>query len=74
MTMEQMGSFEDRRVILGNLMQTSIAESNGEDISVFIENRAAEFRDIINTHPEYLDSFQKDPEKTIQKVSSLLYH
>ena len=72
--MEQMGGFEDRNVFLGNMMQVAIAKSSGEDISTFITDKAAKFRNIINAHPEYLENFKKDPEKTIQEMSSLLYH
>jgi hypothetical protein len=74
MSMEQMGGFEDRAVLLGNQMQLDLALLHGEDLGMFIENHAAEFRDIIQDHPEFLDEFAEQPEQTLKKIEPLLYH
>jgi hypothetical protein len=74
MSMEQMGGFEDRTVLLGNQMQASLASRHGEELDEFIERHAADFRVIVTGHPELFDEFAKAPEVALQKIEPLLYH
>ncbi len=71
---QQMGGFEDRKIMATNQMQMQLAGMHGEDIAFFIENRAEEFRGIVIAHPEFLEAYQTEPEETLKKIEPLLYH
>lgn len=71
---QQNGGFEDRKVALGNQMQIQLAVLHGEQVEDFIERHATEFREIINSNPELLDTYTQDPEGTLKKVSEIIYH
>lgn len=69
-----MGSFEDVRLESANQMQMELAKMHGEELGDFIATRAGEFRDIVNSHPEYLEEYKNAPEATLRKIEPLLYH
>lgn len=64
----------DKHILIGNMMQIELAERHDEDLSHFIETRAGTFREIISTHPEYLEEFEADPEGTLKKIEDTIYH
>ena len=76
MNMErQMGGFtESNPTAVTNQMQMELAGMHGEDLNMFIETRAQEFRTIVTEHPEFLDEFEVAPEATLKKIEPLLYH
>ncbi|HVB19764.1 MAG TPA: hypothetical protein VNF51_00535 [Candidatus Paceibacterota bacterium] len=61
-------------VLVGNLMQQQLAERHGETIETFIERHAAQFRDVLNKHPEYIAKFDDNAEETLQHIETILYH
>ena len=74
MGMEQMGGFEDRKVLLGNQMQMGLASLHGEDVGDFIERHAEDFRKFVDTNPDILDKFEKEPEEVLRQVGEVIYH
>ena len=72
--MEQMGSFQDEKVLLGNQMQMQLAGMHGEDMGDFIDKHAEEFRNVVTQNPELLDEFKRDPEAALSKLSQRIYH
>lgn len=69
-----MGGFEDINVASANQMQMELATRHGEDIGVFIDTKAEEFRNIVQAHPEFLQDYKTAPEATLKKIEPLLYH
>jgi hypothetical protein len=69
MSMEQMGSHESKRVLLGNQMQAMLAEKHGEQLGNFISDRAEKFREYVNSNAEILEEFENDPELRSEKLN-----
>ncbi len=55
-------------------MQRRLAERNGEPIEDFIRKHAAQFRAVLEEHPEYVEGFNRDAEGTLQRIETFLYH
>ncbi len=65
---------ENLRVLTRNLMQAHLAERHGESIDDFIDKHAAQFGQVLDQHPEYLTEFDRDSEKTLKHIETILYH
>jgi len=64
----------DREVAYTNIMQIMLADKRNEDISLFIERHSKEFRKILSEHPEYIEEFEVDADKTLEKISKSISH
>lgn len=72
--MEQMGGFQDEKVLIGNQMQMALASMHGEDIGDFIERHAQDFRNTINANPKFLEMYKENPEQALSEISKEIYH
>ena len=73
---QQMSGFENKEIDIAsaNQMQMELAKIHNQDLGVFIDTKAEEFRAIVKAHPEFLDDYQTSPEETLKKIEPLLYH
>ncbi len=65
---------QDKAVIIANTMQMELAQLHGETIEDFITKHASDFRNVIDTHPEFIDIFEKDHEKALEEIGDIIYH
>lgn len=64
----------DKMTVLGNLMQVMLAQKHGERYEEFIELHAKTLREALDSHPEFLEKFEKDPSSVLKELEEIVYH
>ncbi len=74
MNIEEFKEFRetDPALYLKNTLQADLAAANEEELGSWIEKYAEKFDKLFN--PTLMDSYENDPEKTMENLKKKLYH